>query len=140
VTHPSANRWILAALCLALLVMRVSGAHLHLCFDGSEPPLSYHVADSGVHHTDAHEHEHAGEAHDAGHEQAHDDRDLDVGQDLSVKKPAGKDFTLALITFGLLLFLVARPRAFFPTAYQPPSRASPRSYLQPPLRGPPSLA
>ena len=137
---PSANRWTLAALCLALLVMRISGAHLHLCFDGSEPPLSYHVADSGVHHADEHGHDHADAGHHAGHEQAHDDRDLDVGQDVLVKKPAGKDVTLAIIACALLLFLVPRPRAFLRAASRAPPRFHSPFLLRPPLRGPPALA
>lgn len=37
-------------LCLALIMVRVGGAHLHLCFDGTEPPASYHAFDDSVHH------------------------------------------------------------------------------------------
>ncbi len=33
-----------------LLLLQVSGAHLHLCFDGQEPPVSLHVLDSGPEH------------------------------------------------------------------------------------------
>lgn len=137
-TNRSANRWILAALCLALLVLRVSGAHLHLCFDGSEPPLSYHVADSGIHHAGDAEHAHAGEH--AGHERSHDDRDLDVGQDLLVKQSAGKDISLALITCALLLFVIARPRAVQHAAFDPPPPGSRQFHFRPPLRGPPAHA
>jgi hypothetical protein len=120
-----------------LLIMRISGAHLHLCFDGSEPPLSYHVADSGIHHEDAHDH---GLTHEPAHEQSHDDRDLDVGQDLLIKKLAAKDLTLALITFALLLFLVSVSSGMARTAYLPPPSKRLRSHLRPPLRGPPALA
>ncbi|MBK7729696.1 MAG: hypothetical protein IPJ33_14720 [Gammaproteobacteria bacterium] len=34
---------IAAVLCLALVIVRVGGAHLHLCFEGTEPPVSYHA-------------------------------------------------------------------------------------------------
>lgn len=33
--------------CLAFLVMRIGGAHLHHCFDGSEPENAVHFADAG---------------------------------------------------------------------------------------------
>jgi hypothetical protein len=141
VTGTTSTRWILATLCLSLLVMRISGAHLHLCFDGSEPPLSYHVADSGIHHVGGPDHGNAHEhSREHSHEQSHDDRDLDVGQDLLLKKLAGKDVTLALIAFALLLFLLSRSPAVTRTAYHPPPPGRPRAYLRPPLRGPPSLA
>jgi hypothetical protein len=137
VTGTTSTRWILATLCLSLLILRISGAHLHLCFDGSEPPLSYHVADSGIHHVDGPGH---GTAHEHSHEQSHDDRDLDVGQDLLLKKLANKDVTLALIAFALLLFLLSRSPAVAHTPYHAPPPGRPRAYLRPPLRGPPSLA
>jgi hypothetical protein len=137
VTGTNTTRWILATVCLSLLIMRISGAHLHLCFDGSEPPLSYHVADSGIHHADEHDH---GLTHETAHEQSHDDRDLDVGQDLLIKKLAAKDLTLALITFALLLFLVSVSSGMARTAYLPPPSKRLRAHLRPPLRGPPSLA
>jgi hypothetical protein len=45
--------------CIALLAVRIGGAHLHLCFDGSEPPISVHVGElsaqdehGGIHHAD----------------------------------------------------------------------------------------
>ena len=39
--------WIL---CAILLLVRVGGPHLHLCFDGSEPPASFHAFDLAGHH------------------------------------------------------------------------------------------
>ena len=42
-------RAFITLLCIMILVMRVGGAHLHLCMDGSEPPVSVHVsADAGL--------------------------------------------------------------------------------------------
>ena len=130
-TTPSANRWILAALCLALLVLRVGGVHLHLCFDGSEPPLSYHLADSGIHHAQQ-------EGHAAGHEEPHTDRDVTAAADLLTKSTV-KDGALVLTAFTLLLFLISRPRASARTAYHSPPKTTARSHWRPPLRGPPAL-
>jgi hypothetical protein len=36
----SAGIWLF---CIALLLVRMSGAHWHLCLDGSEPPVSVHA-------------------------------------------------------------------------------------------------
>lgn len=45
--------------CIVILAVRIGGAHLHLCFDGSEQPVSVHVGElvahdehDGIHHTD----------------------------------------------------------------------------------------
>lgn len=47
--HPmtsfSRSRWFFGFLCVLLIVGRMSGAHWHLCFDHSEPPLSVHLGD-----------------------------------------------------------------------------------------------
>ena len=120
-------RWSVAALCLALLMLRVGGVHLHLCFDGSEPPVSYHLGDSGVHHIDE---------HDAG--ESHSDRDLQIANDLAVKKPnQGQDATLALLTLTLLLFLLSPVRSPRPARRDDPAPVPSFSWLRPPLRGPP---
>jgi hypothetical protein len=36
-------RTCLTVLCIAILATHVSGAHLHLCFDGGDPPASVHL-------------------------------------------------------------------------------------------------
>ena len=41
----------MAILSIAILAMPLGGAHLHLCFDGGEPPASLHATDDGVHHS-----------------------------------------------------------------------------------------
>ena len=124
------SKFLIVALCVAVVALRVSGLHAHLCMDGSEPPVSFHVADSGVHHAD--------EA-DAGG--AHDDRDLAIASDVVVKKPyGGLDVTVLAAVFSLLLFLLARPqgRLSFPPLNSP--LRSPRMRLRPEPRGPPRLA
>lgn len=100
--------------CLAFLVMRLGGAHLHHCFDGSEPGNAVHFADGAPHH---------------------DDLDTGVASDplgkLSPPEPT------ALI--GLLLAILLLPRLSTP---RPPTAAEQRRptrppHLRPPLRGPP---
>jgi len=123
-------RWFVAALCMALLVLRVSGLHLHLCFDGSEPPLSYHLADSGIHHQD----EHAAE-------EPHTDRDVGVADDVLVKKPAySGDIPFLVFVLTLLLFMIAARRGPGRPNESPARPPRPHPWLRPPLRGPPTPA
>jgi hypothetical protein len=123
-------RFLIAMLCVAMLAMRVGGLHVHMCMDGSEPPLSFHVEDSGIHHVD--------EA-DAGEE--HADRDFGLATDVVVKKPfSGFDLTLAAAFCALLFLLLTRPRELRPSHFQPAKVRSARNRLRPPLRGPPRLA
>lgn len=37
--------WFIALLCVLLVGARISGAHWHLCFDRTEPPLAMHIGD-----------------------------------------------------------------------------------------------
>jgi hypothetical protein len=121
-------RSLIGVLCLALLVLRVGGVHLHLCFDGSEPPLSYHLADSGVHHLD--------EDHLAG--EPHSDRDLELAADLTVKKSFNDSLApFAVFALALLLFWVAPGRGERPRAREPIPSFRDFRWRRPPLRGPP---
>ncbi len=124
---PAHFRPTIIALCLAVLAMRIAGIHLHLCFDGSEPPLSYHVADSGIHHADEH-----------GAGETHSDRDMPVAGDAVAKKSThDQDASLLWFVFALLLFLLPPARQIVPAATDPPRLRSLFSWLRPPLRGPP---
>jgi hypothetical protein len=125
-------RFLIALLCVAVIVLRIGGAHLHLCFDGGEPPISMHLGDSGVHHADeAASHESAGDGHA--------DRDVGIGADALVKKPSGSlEIPVLAVLFGLLLSYVVRRRDVLPD-FTPPLQLSPvRAHLRPPLRGPPT--
>jgi hypothetical protein len=123
-------RFLIAFVCVAMVVLRVGGLHIHMCLDGSEPPMSFHVEDSGVHHLD-----------EVATADAHEDRDLAIASDLVIKKPFG-DLDLSLLAaFGaLLLFLLARPRELLAFAPLPVRVRSARTRLRPPLRGPPAHA
>jgi hypothetical protein len=112
---------------VAIFALRVAGLHAHLCMDGSEPPLSIHVSDSGMHHLD-----------EAAAGEKHADRDMPIASDVLVKKPTG-DFDVSLVAAfcALLLFLLARPRELFAFPSPPALGRSARTRLRPPLRGPP---
>lgn len=117
--------WLLALFCALLLSMRAGGSHLHLCLDGSEPPVSFHAFEVGVHHDDP--------LADAPHQ----DTDIGVsGQILGKFLTPDLDLPPVLLTALIGLLLLRSPR-------QRPQFAEPRAaiaaalYLRPPLRGPP---
>lgn len=124
------SRVLIAFVCVAMVALRVGGLHVHMCFDGSEPPMSFHVEDSGVHHLD-----------EIAAGDAHDDREMALASDLAVKKPYG-DFDLSMLAAfcALLLFFIARPRELLPFSPLTVLVRSARTRLRPPLRGPPALA
>lgn len=115
--------WLLTLICAALLFARLGGAHVHLCLDGSEPPASLHVTDSG-HHADHHD------------GQTHDDRDVSLlGDALTKSGKSGFDLPFVLAALWLATVLFARLR--ITAADSPPPYASPPRFHRPPLRGPP---
>ncbi len=111
-------------MCAALLASRIAGTHLHVCLDGSEPPIELHVADDGEHH-----------AEDSG--APHADRDVMLGGDYLSKKGDLADPGLLALCLALLLFILPRLRAQLPD-YLAPARPRPaRINGLPPTRGPP---
>lgn len=120
-------RVVLAVLTLAVAAMPVSGAHLHLCFDGGEPPTTYHAMSD------------AGEgAHNAPDGLTHHDCDISAQSGLLAKK-AGSAFDLPGLV-SLTGYCVRVPVAIparivvFDPIPSVPLQAHP---LLPPLRGPP---
>lgn len=116
--------WMLSVVVLAFVFARLSGAHLHLCFDGNEPPLEIHTTDSA--HVD----------HHAGSEN-HDDVDVDPIGDLLAK--AGKmgldePFMACVVLIGLRSASTQHGPSPRYASHVP--RAPPR-FLLPPLRAPP---
>jgi hypothetical protein len=120
-------RVLLILLCLGIIMMRVGGAHLHYCFDGTEPPVSLHIdTQAGGHHKD-------GSVGSAQHE----DVDISVGGDALIKKaPNLLDLLglLIVLTFALLLPRLRSIACAFDSLVPV---SAPRAYLRPPLRGPP---
>lgn len=119
--------WLLTLLLVMLLVVRVGGAHLHLCFDGGEPPISLHLMDHGLHH--------GAPGMDAGHQ----DADVAVADDALAKfAKLGLDLPVLLLAALLVWSLLQAPRQPAP-GYRNPVFFSAAHSLRPPLRGPPLL-
>lgn len=114
--------WVLA---IALMAVRISGAHVHLCSDGQEAAASLHLLDSAPHH--------AGDEDIADHQ----DRDLKISDAAIFKKnDTGSDLMPLLVS---LIFLLVLPhiRVFIPAASSILLPTGPRLYFTPPMRGPP---
>ncbi len=115
--------WIIA---VALVVVRAGDAHMHLCFDGQEPPRSLHVGEVQLDH---HEGEHT--------EAAHQDVDVDALDTALAKKVADANDVLPLLLAATVIDIVAIER-YAPERRerQNPSPSLPYLFL-PQLRGPP---
>ncbi len=138
-----ASRSLLLVLaCIAMLVMRLSGAHQHFCLDGTEAPSALHFADAGLHHVgndDIHHHrQDIGSRHliDDDH---HDDVEVPVAAD-ALTKLASLDLpALAILVIAIFALLptggmmLIRPRLAV-------RRPRPPLHLRPPLRGPPDFS
>lgn len=127
-TRSPTLQWLLTLMCVMLLMVRVAGPHLHLCFDGQEAPASFHVLDIGLHHT-------------AGHGAPHQDTDVSLAVD-GVSK-TGKsisfgDLPVVLLAALLIWILFQTPRRFLLPMLPAVAPARP-AFLLPPLRGPPQL-
>jgi hypothetical protein len=118
------RRWVIVFFVVAFLMARLTGAHLHLCFDGSEPPAQLHVSD------DAEIHHHADDP------QSHDDLDVDVLDDVLAKVAKHDSTAVALVVWCLTLLLVAVVLQPARSAIWPPPLRPPR-FLRPLLRAPP---
>jgi hypothetical protein len=118
-------RCCLLVVCMALLITRVAGNHLHLCFDGSEPPVSFHTMDMTDHH--------------AEEEFQHDDQDIDLPE-MTLAKLVAFLLDVALIAAVVigLLALVTTQR-LRPEFLVRDLQHSILHFLRPPLRGPPEL-
>lgn len=123
-----ASVWARACLtlfCVAILVTRVSGAHLHLCFDGSEPPQSVQL--SGPSSDD--------EKSEAGNTR----HDLDVRfvDEAPGKKLDGGLQHPLLLSIALMLFMPRSGGISITSDRALPRAAIPTFWLRPPLRAPP---
>lgn len=118
-------RCCLLLVCMALLITRVAGNHLHLCFDGSEPPVSFHTIDAAEHHGEE-EFEHA-------------DKDISLPEMTLAKLVSFLlDFALlAAVVIGLLALVT--PQRIRPELLIRDLEHAILHFLRPPLRGPPQL-
>ncbi|MCC6201601.1 MAG: hypothetical protein IT494_01195 [Gammaproteobacteria bacterium] len=128
---PPSRVLLLTLACIALLFRPVGSEHLHLCFDGSEPPASLHLFDLGVHHAEA------GYA-EPGSDATHHDSDVALSDNALTKSKPERTLVLALLVAVSLSGLLPAPRRFL-TAIPLPARTLAPPHLRPPLRGPPLL-
>ncbi|MGE0810146.1 MAG: hypothetical protein AB7N69_05965 [Immundisolibacter sp.] len=119
-------RLTLFALCLALLCARLGGAHLHLCLDGQEAPVSVHASEPG--HSDAHH-----------GDPAHSDQDVSlVGEAVTPLSKLFMDLPTALVVLRLGIDGQRIGHAIRSTRLA--ARTSRVRFHHPPLRGPPFLS
>ena len=116
----------LTLIALAVIAMPVSGAHLHLCFDGAEAPTTVHATEDGSSHGDPEV--------DRGH------HDLDVslqGAALAKKLDLSLDFPVFFAATFLVVRLPIPAPVLAPRddVHVPVSIGTAR--LLPPLRAPP---
>lgn len=120
------RRNVLFGLLTLLLSAQVSGAHLHLCFDGQEPPVQLHVLDD------------AGEDHhDSDLSQPHTDEDVALNDGSS---PRDKPLQLDLPPASAGMFPFDPRPATVPVASHRSDNIllfTARDELLPPSRGPP---
>lgn len=111
---------------LALLIVRTSDAHVHLCLDGQSQRSSVHVADT------------AGTCHEAdGGQDEHQDQDVNVFGAALVKKSADTDALDLPPAIDVILSLLPPERGIVHEATtQDPAPSLPYLFL-PLLRGPP---
>jgi hypothetical protein len=115
---------LFAVLCTVVLLPRLGGPHLHLCLDGSAPPVALHLSDT------------AGNELNSGTDDGHNDHTVDVSNPILGKVwPPGLDGALLLIV--VVLLGLACQALLLPWLRTIPVRGSPR-FLRPPLRAPPA--
>lgn len=122
------SQLLIILLCIGIVMMRASGAHLHYCFDGSEPPVSLHIDN------------HAGSHHktDSVASEEHADVDVSLGLDILIKKaPTPLDLLGLIAALSCFIWLLPRIRAVALSADCLIPFFIRRAYLRPPLRGPP---
>jgi len=119
------TRLLLMLMCVLAVGLRVSGAHVHLCLDGGEPPSALHLQPEGdLHHAEG----------------AHNDVDVSLaGQPLFKDGGASLDplFVIAFV-HGLVALPLERITPSWLHLNAPVVLPSP--FLRPPLRGPPLVS
>ncbi|HTE41742.1 MAG TPA: hypothetical protein VK629_12995 [Steroidobacteraceae bacterium] len=120
-------RTLLVLLCLSIVVMRVGGVHLHYCFDGAEPPVSWHMdGDADSHHKDI-----------LTGSPDHKDVDVSVSVEALVKKVPGLLDLLGILVVAVIALLLPRLRSDVFSLDSAVVHCAQPAYLRPPLRGPP---
>lgn len=123
------QRWLVAMLCIMLLSARVGGAHLHLCLDGQESPVSVHAVDDGLDH------------HQPSASAPHHDQDISLAADALAKSTKLKvelPPMLLAVLLSLLLLVSHTVAPILRRRFKLTTTAV--TDLLPPLRGPPLTA
>ena len=128
IRNPHLERWLLTLLCVALLLARVGGAHVHLCYDGNEPAASFHLLDD------------ANTPHHDNLSMVSTERDVNVGigSELSPKTAFDSAFLFAFVAISFMLLDLKRQR--FKPAFDLRVAGSTPDSLRPPMRGPPLIS
>jgi hypothetical protein len=121
------NRMILL-LCSLLMLLRIGGVHLHLCFDGHEQPVTLHILDGGAEHP---------EGTGLGH---HIDENVDDGATSIVKSAVAGLNGLPLLIIVFTLFALVPLVMFVRLDRTLPPVFRTLTCLLPPQRGPPLTA
>jgi hypothetical protein len=125
--------WLTTLMSVVLMLAPGARAHLHLCFDGSEAPASFHLSDSEMHHDSQATHF---ETATPGFDAVHSDSDVGVTGDLLSKN---KFEWQPLMVLPVVVASLELPTlAATPPEFRARIAPSPPSFLRPPLRGPPS--
>lgn len=125
--------WIVVLFIVAFLSTRLMGMHLHLCFDGTEPPLSLQSQTNEI--ADTLDDVTRADLQSAGPVLQDVDIDL-IGSALGKLVKAGFDLPVLLVAFSLL-FLARSPVVPQPRPGAVPLVRSSRPRIRPPLRAPP---
>lgn len=122
--YPRYRLSLILLLCTALLAVRTVGDHLHLCFDGSEPPVTLHGVDGDF--------DHQSPSVAGGH------HDVDV--DLFHATLAKNTPDVAITGLPSIALPLLAPAGWVQRIGPPetPVLPSPIRHFRPPLRGPPS--
>ena len=122
------HRSILFGLCSLLLLAQFSGAHLHLCFDGQEPPIQLHLLD-------------ANEGHDETEfSRPHSDEEIVLNGDSSTRNDS-LQIDLPPTISGTLAAGLSRVTALAATlSFDAILPCAAHRELLPPPRGPPATA
>lgn len=119
-TLPRSLLWLA---CVALLVARIGGAHLHVCLDGTEAPVSFHTSISEPYS------DHDGSA------QFYSDWDLSLFGDVVAKKvDNGIDAIMPRLGIALLLILPLTKLVLIPHNPQRPISLTRARRFRPPLQ------
>lgn len=123
----SPRQLLLSLLCVALFGARVGGAHLHLCFDDSEPAVGAHIDAEASHHADH-------------HDGTHDDLDISLVGDALAKPGKSLFDTPVLLPAAFWVTALLAQALQIPAGEPARLLASVTHFLRPPLRGPPPIS